>query len=202
MKMRGRNVPPAGLARKWLCRASCEANPPQRCAGTRRGPLPSRARPPGGADRHGERPAGTPSRASVAARCQAIGPGAAWASGVQERRSATAPRPFPAAWLPSDPRSERRSSARTPIASAGDSGRPGSEIGGGEGTAEESPPAGRVTDETDYFRLADDPGAIMWLARIETSSAVTFSGYESRPNSFRLPMASGEVCSWSDIPQR
>jgi len=42
-------------------------------------------------------------------------------------------------------------------ASAGDSGRPGSEIGGGEGTAEESPPAGRVTDETDYFRLADHP---------------------------------------------
>src|SRR5712692_9772589 len=41
-------------------------------------------------------------------------------------------------------------------ASGGDSGRPGSEIGGGEGTAEESPPAGRVTDETDYFRLADD----------------------------------------------
>jgi hypothetical protein len=31
----------------------------------------------------------------------------------------------------------------------------GSEIGGGEGTAEESPPAGRPTDETDYFRLAD-----------------------------------------------
>jgi len=34
-------------------------------------------------------------------------------------------------------------------ASAGDSGRPGSEIGSSEGTAEESPPAGRVTDETD-----------------------------------------------------
>jgi hypothetical protein len=42
----------------------------------------------------------------------------------------------------------------------GDSGRPGSEIGGGEGTAEESPPAGRVTDETDYFRLAGDPPKI------------------------------------------
>ena len=28
----------------------------------------------------------------------------------------------------------------------------GTEIGGGEGTAEESPPAGRVTDEKDYFR--------------------------------------------------
>ncbi len=39
-------------------------------------------------------------------------------------------------------------------ASAGDSGRPGSEVGGGEGTAEESPPAGGVTDETDYFRFA------------------------------------------------
>jgi hypothetical protein len=44
--------------------------------------------------------------------------------------------------------------------SAGDSDRAGSKIGGGEGTAEESPPARRVTDETDYFRLADDPGAI------------------------------------------
>jgi hypothetical protein len=33
--------------------------------------------------------------------------------------------------------------------------RVGSEVGGGEGTAEESPPAGRVTDETNYFRLAD-----------------------------------------------
>jgi hypothetical protein len=33
----------------------------------------------------------------------------------------------------------------------------GSEVGSGEGTAEESPPAGRVTDETDYFRFADKP---------------------------------------------
>ena len=41
-----------------------------------------------------------------------------------------------------------------------DSGRAGSEVGSGEGTAEESPPAGRVTDETDYFRLADHPLAI------------------------------------------
>src|SRR5215470_1117778 len=40
-------------------------------------------------------------------------------------------------------------------ASAGDSGRAGSEVGRGEGTAEESPPAGRVTDGTDYFRFAD-----------------------------------------------
>jgi hypothetical protein len=31
----------------------------------------------------------------------------------------------------------------------------GMEVGGGQGTAEESLPAGRVTDETDYFRLAD-----------------------------------------------
>src|SRR6267142_364401 len=36
-------------------------------------------------------------------------------------------------------------------ASPGDSGRPGSEIGGGEGAEEVSPPAGRMTDETDYF---------------------------------------------------
>src|SRR5215471_14377115 len=41
-------------------------------------------------------------------------------------------------------------------ASAGDSGRAGSEVGRGEGTAEESPPAGGVTDETDYFRLGDN----------------------------------------------
>ena len=41
-------------------------------------------------------------------------------------------------------------------ASAGDSGRAGSQVGSGEGTAEELPPAGRVTDETDYFRLADN----------------------------------------------
>jgi hypothetical protein len=27
------------------------------------------------------------------------------------------------------------------------------EIGGGEGTVEEAPPAGRVTDETDYCRV-------------------------------------------------
>lgn len=30
-------------------------------------------------------------------------------------------------------------------------------IGGGEGTAEESPPAGRVTDGTDCFRFAGKP---------------------------------------------
>ena len=42
-------------------------------------------------------------------------------------------------------------------ASAGDSGRARSEVGSGEGTAKESPPAGRVTDEMDYFRIADGP---------------------------------------------
>jgi hypothetical protein len=40
---------------------------------------------------------------------------------------------------------------------ARDSGRSGWEIGGGKRTAEESPPAGHVTDETDHFRLADNP---------------------------------------------
>src|ERR1700686_4708733 len=39
-------------------------------------------------------------------------------------------------------------------ASAGDSSRAGSEVGRGEGTAEESPPAGGVMDETDCSRLA------------------------------------------------
>ena len=43
-------------------------------------------------------------------------------------------------------------------ASAGDSGRAGSEVGGGEETAADSSPAGRVTDETDYFRFADHSG--------------------------------------------
>ena len=33
--------------------------------------------------------------------------------------------------------------------------------GGSEGTAEESPPAGRVMDETDYFRLGDNTSAIV-----------------------------------------
>jgi hypothetical protein len=39
----------------------------------------------------------------------------------------------------------------------GNPGRAGSEVGSGEGTAEESPSAGRETDETDCFRLADNP---------------------------------------------
>jgi len=42
-------------------------------------------------------------------------------------------------------------------ASAGDSGRAGSEAGGGAETAADSSPAGRVTDETGYFRFADHP---------------------------------------------
>jgi hypothetical protein len=38
----------------------------------------------------------------------------------------------------------------------------GSEVGSGERTAEESPPAGRVTDETAYFRFADHtPGIVL-----------------------------------------
>src|SRR6266436_5020939 len=46
------------------------------------------------------------------------------------------------------------------LETARDSGPAGSEIGGSEGTAEESPPAGRVTNETDYFGVADHPGVI------------------------------------------
>jgi len=42
-----------------------------------------------------------------------------------------------------------------------DSGQPGAGIGSGEGTAEESPPAGRVTVETDYFGLADHTARIV-----------------------------------------
>jgi hypothetical protein len=33
-------------------------------------------------------------------------------------------------------------------------------FGSGDRAAEESPPAGRVTDKTDYFPLADKQGAI------------------------------------------
>ena len=36
----------------------------------------------------------------------------------------------------------------------GNSDRAIRKVGGGEGTAEESPPAGRVTDEMDYWRVA------------------------------------------------
>src|SRR5215470_4351080 len=39
---------------------------------------------------------------------------------------------------------------------AGDSSRAGSEVGRGEGTAEESPPGGGVMDETECSRLADN----------------------------------------------
>jgi hypothetical protein len=45
----------------------------------------------------------------------------------------------------------------------------GSEIGSGEGPAEESPPAGRLTDETNYFLFADQ------LSRIDRSGAPTNS---------------------------
>src|SRR5258708_35098523 len=43
----------------------------------------------------------------------------------------------------------------------------GSEIEGGEGTAEEAPPACGVADEVDYFRIGDRPGTTItwWLER-------------------------------------
>jgi hypothetical protein len=37
-----------------------------------------------------------------------------------------------------------------------EAGSAATEIGGGEGTAEEPPPVGHVTDKVDYFRVADD----------------------------------------------
>jgi hypothetical protein len=40
------------------------------------------------------------------------------------------------------------------------SGRAGSEAGGGAKTAADSSPAGRVTDETGYFRFADQPEVV------------------------------------------
>jgi len=41
-----------------------------------------------------------------------------------------------------------------------------SEVGGGVGTEEESPPVGCVTDETDYFLSVDDMPRIsaVWVA--------------------------------------
>jgi hypothetical protein len=54
---------------------------------------------------------------------------------------------------------------RTCSPGRGDSGGPGSEIGSSEGTAEESPPAGRATDETDYFRLADNSEVFIGASR-------------------------------------
>jgi hypothetical protein len=73
---------------------------------------------------------------------------------------------------------------RTP---AGDSGQPGSEIGSGERTPEESPPAGRVIDETDYFRVADNIAGNVrgWTAAFAGSlKAVTESlRYGLIPNS-------------------
>jgi hypothetical protein len=43
-------------------------------------------------------------------------------------------------------------------------GRTGSELGGGEATAEESPPAGRLTDETDYYKLGEDTKGYVGMA--------------------------------------
>ena len=64
--------------------------------------------------------------------------------------------PFPDTGKDGPPKSVNlQKSLRHPRESEGDSGRAGPEVGGGEGTPEESPPAGRVTDETDYLRLAD-----------------------------------------------
>src|SRR6202049_2863137 len=53
-------------------------------------------------------------------------------------------------------RSVRDAEGHARRASAGDSSRAGSEVGRGEGTAAESPPAGGVMDETDCSRLADN----------------------------------------------
>ncbi len=47
----------------------------------------------------------------------------------------------------------------------------GSEIGGGEGTAEELPQAGRPMDETDYFWLADDTSKKLSGADLPTWAA-------------------------------
>jgi hypothetical protein len=52
--------------------------------------------------------------------------------------------------------------------------------------------------------LADDPGAIMWLARIETSSAAAFSAYKSRPQLSPPPSRGNPVryALGEDIPER
>ena len=69
-------------------------------------------------------------------------------------------------------------SRRAGRASAGDPGRPGSEIGDSEGTAKESSPADLVTDETDYFRLADQPGVIPPTSNEIKTAIVDFRLYQ------------------------
>jgi hypothetical protein len=65
---------------------------------------------------------------------------------------------------------------RTP---AGDSGRPGSEIGSSERTPEESPPAGRVTDEREYLRVADKTAHPFGLAFV-IRECIKFTDVQTR----------------------
>src|SRR5215469_18963226 len=79
--------------------------------------------------------------AAVAGRCMAPGRGLC---GALQQRS------------PEQCHRLHHSKGHARRASAGDSSRAGSEVGRGEGTAEESPPGGGVMDETDCSRLADN----------------------------------------------
>ena len=71
-----------------------------------------------------------------------------------------------------------------PAKAAGKPGRAGLEIGSREGIAEESAPASRVTDETDYFRLADDTST-----EIVVTIALFDSAILARIENMRLPRA-------------
>jgi hypothetical protein len=82
---------------------------------------------------------------------------------------------------------------RTP---AGDSGRPGSEIGSGERTPEESPPQGRVIDETDYFRVSRGSAQSVSVGLVH--ECVTAS--ESTLTSHQSAILSGGIAGYS--PER
>jgi len=70
-------------------------------------------------------------------------------------------------------------------ASAGDSRRAGSEVGSGEGTAEESPPAGRVTDEMNYCSDKAPQTASNHIKRERSPTSPVQSGCQRLSTSFR-----------------
>ncbi len=85
-------------------------------------------------------------------------------------------------------------------ASTGDKGRAGPEVGDGEGTAEGSPPAGRVTREVDYFRAADhttgcaprNPEVLVSFRVVPTARKAAGPGQNKRVNHYR----SGETVNF------
>jgi hypothetical protein len=72
---------------------------------------------------------------------------------------------------------------------AGDSGRPEWEVGSREGTAEESPPTCRVTDEVYYLRVADHPSEPRLYTANQPVAAI--NGYLG--STFRIRPPSGSM---------